>query len=142
MQSESKTTTFENGIRQAHPSEKMHKSFSEPDEVRDFKGHGHLDVLKFENGTIIGRGVFEPGWRWSSDVKPIAGTTTCESSHTGYCAEGAMTISMNDGSEFVVRAGEAFQIPAGHDAWVEGDEACVMVDVTGFQHYAEEKARH
>jgi hypothetical protein len=76
------------------------KSFIRPDEVRDFQGHGHLDVLNFANGLTIGRGVFEPGWRWSNDVKPIAGTATCQAPHAGYCLSGSMTIRMENGEQF------------------------------------------
>ena len=113
------------------------KNFGSPDERRNFKGHGFLDVLSFEEGATIGRGVFEPGWRWSDDVKPLAGTPSCEASHSGYCLKGAMTVRMNDGSETHIKAGDAFHIPPGHDAWVdEGNEACELIDVSGFGEYA------
>ena len=115
---------------------KYNASFKSPDETRSFKAHGHLDVLKFGDGATIGRGVFEPGWKWSNDVKPIAGTTSCQSSHAGYCVSGRMTIKMDGGDQFTVGAGEAFHVPPGHDAWTEGKEACVMIDVTGVKDYA------
>ena len=114
------------------------KRFDHPDERRNFRGHGFLDVLTFEDGTTVGRGVFEPGWRWSNDVKPIAETDSCEASHTGYCLQGAMTIRMDDGEELHIQAGDTFRIPPGHDAWVEGNEPCVMLDVSGFGEYAME----
>lgn len=115
------------------------KDFAHPDERRNFKGHGHLDVLNFEDGTMIGLGVFEPGWRWSNDVKPIVETESCEADHTGYCVKGRMTIRMNSGEEFQIKAGEAFRIPPGHDAWVEGNETCEALDVTGYRDYAVKK---
>ena len=111
-------------------------NFNRPDERRDFKGHGHLDVLNFPDGTVVGKGVFEPGWKWSNDVKPIAGTQTCEASHVGYCLKGEMTIKMNDGKEFHIKAGDAFEIPPGHDAWVDGKEACELLDFGGYASYA------
>lgn len=116
------------------------KRFDRPDERRKFKAHGYVDVLTFEGGTTIGRGVFEPGWKWSNDVKPIAGTESCESSHVGYCIRGAMTVRMNTGEEFHVKAGDAVRIPPGHDAWVEGNEPCELIDVSGYREYAVEKA--
>ena len=116
------------------------KTFRSPDEVRPFKGHGHLDVLNFSNGTVVGRGVFEPGWRWSNDVKPIADTKSCEAPHTGYCISGSMVIHMDSGEEFTIRPGDAFVIPPGHDAWVEGSSPCVMIDVSGYKDYAKKKA--
>ncbi|MGZ3650821.1 MAG: cupin domain-containing protein [Bdellovibrionota bacterium] len=114
----------------------FHKNLNKPDEVRKFKSHGHLDFVQLGRDISIGRAEFEPGWTWERDVKPIAGTATCEAAHAGYCASGTMTIRMNDGTEFQVRAGEAYQIPPGHTARVEGKESCVMIDVMGFQNYA------
>ena len=112
------------------------RGFGSPDETRPFKAHGHLDLLKFGDAATIGRGVFEPGWKWSNDVKPIAGTQSCQSAHTGYCVSGSMTIKMDSGEQVTVRAGDAFYLPPGHDAWTEGNEACVLIDVTGVQRYA------
>lgn len=115
------------------------KSFSQPDERRDFVGHGHLDLVQFGN-VSIGRAEFEPGWRWDADVKPLAGTDSCQADHSGYCLGGSMVIKMDDGKEFTVREGDAFHIPPGHNAWVEGKEKCVMLDVGGFQAYAKSQA--
>ena len=115
------------------------KNFKKPDERRDFKAHGHLDVCHFEGGSIsLGRGVFEPGWRWSDDVKPIAQTASCEHEHTGYCIGGAMTIHMDDGREFEIKEGDSFHVPAGHDAWTEGASPCILLDFTGFRSYAQQ----
>jgi hypothetical protein len=114
----------------------IQKTFNQPDECRDFKSHGRLDLLNFDGGITIGQGTFEPGWKWSNDVKPIAGTESCEAPHTGYCISGSMTVRMNDGKEFQIKPGDAFQIPPGHDAWVVGNEACVMLDFTGYEQYA------
>jgi hypothetical protein len=112
------------------------KSFAKPDERREFKGHGHLDVLNLGGEAIVGRGVFEAGWRWSNDVKPIAGTSSCEAPHLGYCLKGRMTVRMDSGEEFQIKAGDAFQIAPGHDAWVDGNETCEMLDVSGYAEYA------
>lgn len=71
-----------------------------------------------------------PGWRWSSDIAPIAGTASCQSRHLGYVISGAMQIRMDDGSELTVSAGDLFDLPPGHDAWVLGEEPCVMVDTS------------
>lgn len=116
------------------------KNLEKPDERRDFKAHGHLDLVDFPGELSIGRAIFEPGWKWSNDVKPIAGTAACEAPHAGYCLSGAMTIRMVDGDEFTIRAGDAFGIPPEHDAWVVGDEPCVMIDVGGYRSYAKKAA--
>jgi mannose-6-phosphate isomerase-like protein (cupin superfamily) len=86
--------------------------------------------------TTFGRGVFEPGWRWSQDVKPIAGTDSCQAHHTLYILSGRMTIAMNDGTELELKPGDAAVIAPGHDAWTVGEEACVAIDNTGVARYA------
>ncbi len=103
------------------------KSFDKPDETRMFEGKGMADVV-MAGGRPVARGTFEPGWRWSTNVKPIAGTESCEVSHLGYCMQGRMRIHMDDGSEQEITTGEIFAIPPGHDAEVIGDEACVLFD--------------
>jgi len=96
-------------------------------EHRPFQGHGHADLASAGGLTLL-RGVFEPGWRWSQDVRPLAGTESCQVRHLGYMISGDMTVRMDDGSEVTMHGGELFDLPPGHDAWVVGDEPCVMVD--------------
>jgi uncharacterized cupin superfamily protein len=109
-------------------------SIESPDETRAFKAHGHVDVVTIGDFTL-GKGIFEPGWKWSEDVKPIAGTEWCMTRHTGICEAGTMTVRSNDGTETTVAAGDVFVLEPGHDAWTVGDEACVMLD-TGIAAYA------
>jgi mannose-6-phosphate isomerase-like protein (cupin superfamily) len=111
------------------------KSLDSPDETRPFAGHGHMDVVQVGD-TTFGRGVFEPGWRWSQDVKPIAGTDSCQAHHTLYILSGRMTIAMNDGTELELKPGDAAVIAPGHDAWTVGEEACIAIDTTGVARYA------
>jgi len=111
------------------------KSFDSPDETRPFEGKGEAKVVQVA-GQTIGRGTFEPGWRWSENVKPIAGTDSCEVSHLGYVLSGRMTVEMDDGSTADVGPGDVFAIPPGHDAEVVGDEPCEMVDFGEFGEYA------
>jgi len=111
------------------------KSLGEPEEVRAFEGHGHADVVHLQT-CDVGLGTFEPGWRWSQDVKPIAGTDSCQVHHLGYVLSGRMHVVMDDGNEIEVGPGDACDIPPGHDAWTLGDEACVMVDFGGLAGYA------
>jgi ketosteroid isomerase-like protein len=96
-------------------------------EHRQFAAHGHADLASAGGLTLL-RGVFEPGWRWSQDVKPIAGTDSCQVRHLGYAISGAMVVQMDDGSEVTIHGGDVFDLPAGHDAWVIGDVPCEMVD--------------
>ena len=106
-----------------------------PHERRPFQDHGHMDVVTLGDFTI-GRGVFEPGWRWSNDVKPIAGTDSCQVSHLGYCVSGRMRVTMDDGAEGEVGPGHVVAIPPGHDAEVIGDEPCILIDFGEFGDYA------
>jgi len=98
----------------------------EAGETRKFE-HGMIQVVKVGSVTI-GRATFEPGWRWSNDVKPIVGTDSCMVHHTGYAITGRLHIAMNDGTEFEVGPGDVNDIQPGHDAWVVGDEPYVGVD--------------
>jgi quercetin dioxygenase-like cupin family protein len=105
------------------------KSLDAPDETRPFeKGRAELVTL---GGMTVGRAVLEPGWRWSEHVKPIAGTSSCEVAHAGYVVAGRLRVVMDDGSEGEAGPGDAFVIPAGHDAWTVGEETFVSVDFSG-----------
>ena len=112
-----------------------HKSFEKPDEVREFP-NGRAEILNVGGGQV-GMLVFKPGWRWSTDVKPIAGTASCEAPHFQYHLSGKLGIRMDDGTEFVAEAGHVTSLPKGHDAWVIGDEAVVTIDWYGASNYAE-----
>jgi ethanolamine utilization protein EutQ (cupin superfamily) len=111
------------------------KRFDQPDEVRPFTGHGHVDLVELSTGPV-GLGTFEPGWKWSNDVKPLAGTESCQVGHIGYCVSGRMSVRMDDGTVTEISPGTVFQIPPGHDGWTEGDEACVLLDFGGLSSYA------
>lgn len=110
------------------------KNLSTPEETRSFP-NGKIDLVKLGDVTA-GRGKFEPGWKWSEHVKPIAGTASCQATHTGYVLSGRMRVRMDDGSELEVGPGEAFIMPPGHDAWVVGGEPAVLLDFSGVANYA------
>jgi len=114
--------------------ETEHRSFEDPDETREFP-RGRAEILKV-GGAEIGRLVFEPGWRWSNDVAPIAQTPSCEAPHFQYHVAGRLAIRMDDGTEFVAGPGDVTSLPSGHDAWVLGDEPVVTVDWFGASSYA------
>ena len=102
------------------------KSLDKPDETRPFS-NGVSEMVSIE-GTMIGRARFQPGWRWSNDVKPIARTERCMILHKGYCIAGSMTVQADDGAETTINAGDGYVIELGHDAWVIGNDVCVLVD--------------
>ena len=111
------------------------KSFDTPDEVREFP-KGRLELVKI-GGAMVGRAIFEPGWRWATSVQPIAKTRSCEAPHFQYHVAGVLRVKMDDGAEFDCKPGDLSLLPAGHDAWVVGEEAAVVVDFQGMLDYAD-----
>ena len=112
------------------------KRFDSPDEGRKFTNDmGRVELVDL-NGNAVGLGTFEPGWRWSENVKPIAGTESCQVAHIGYILRGRMALKMDDGTEREFGPGDAFHMPPGHDAWIVGDESCVLLDFGGLTGYA------
>jgi mannose-6-phosphate isomerase-like protein (cupin superfamily) len=116
------------------------KSFDVPDETRPFADRGAAEVVAVGGSTVL-RGRFEPGWRWSEHVRPLAGTDSCQSPHFLYVLSGRMHVVMNDGSEGEVGPNDVARIEPGHDAWVVGEEACVVVDFGASPAYAQPSAR-
>ena len=110
------------------------KTLSQPNEVRTFE-KGRLELVDIGGGTV-GRLTLEPGWKWSLHVKPVAGTELCEAPHFQYHVAGVLRIRMDDGAEFDCRPGDVSLLPSGHDAWVVGNEAAVVVDFQGMIDYA------
>lgn len=110
------------------------RRFSEPDEVRPIP-HGRVEVVSLDD-RVIGRMVYEPGWRWSVDVQPIAATRSCQFHHVGVTMSGRLRAQMADGLELEIGPGDVFEIPPGHDAWVVGDEPWVSVDFEAMRAYA------
>jgi hypothetical protein len=111
------------------------RSFSKPDEIRKFP-RGRVELVKI-GGATIGRATLEPGWKWSTSVKPIAGTESCEAPHFQYHVSGTLKIRMDDGTEIECHAGDVSLLSSGHDAWVIGDEPVVIVDFQGMIDYAQ-----
>ena len=114
------------------------KGFDDADETRRFVDKGHVELVNI-GGGVVGRVTFEPGWKWSEHVKPIAGTDSCQAAHLGYVVSGRQRIVMDDGSEVDITAGDVISIPAGHDGWTLGDEPCVVLDFAGMANYAKPK---
>jgi len=107
--------------------------FSRPHEMREFP-KGKLELITV-NGITFGRATFQPGWRWSTHMKSIAGTGSCQAAHCGVQLSGTMHIKMDDGTERDIGPG-VVNIPPGHDGWVVGNEPVVFIDITGMENYA------
>ena len=117
-----------------------HVTFDEPDEVRE-GDKWRLELVNLAGGAQVGRLTLQPGWRWSQDVKPVAGTDLCMAPHQQYHLAGRVHVVMEDGSEFEAGPGEVTSLPPGHDAWVVGDETAVAVDWQGASVWAREPAQ-
>jgi quercetin dioxygenase-like cupin family protein len=105
-----------------------------PDEVRTFE-KGRFELYRIGPLTI-GRATYEPGWRWSEHVGPGSGAASCPVEHVGLVVSGAAAVCMDDGREVVMRPGDLFAVPAGHDSWVVGEEPYVSLHFMGSEGYA------
>ena len=111
------------------------RRFEAPDETRVFE-KGKLEVVRI-GGMTVGRATYEPGWKWSEHVSPLAGTRLCEVGHVGMVLSGRAMAAMEDGTEVELAAGSLFHVPpAPHDSWVIGDEPYVSIHFMGADQYA------
>ena len=104
------------------------KSFDAPDETRSVP----LADLRLVNldEVAVGYAVWQPGWRWSTHLGPIAGTDWCENHHLGYALRGRLAVVTEDGARAEVGPGDAYEIPPRHDAWVVGDQPFETIEWT------------
>ena len=109
-------------------------SYDEPTEVRTFH-KGRFETYAVGPMTL-GRATYEPGWRWSEHVGAASGEAMCQVEHVGLVLSGQAAVKMEDGTEKVMREGEFFYVPPGHDSWVVGDEPYVSLHVVGSEFYA------
>jgi quercetin dioxygenase-like cupin family protein len=111
------------------------RDFTAPDEVRT-PDKTTVELVNIAGGQV-GRYTFQPGWRWSECIKPVVGTESCQVDHIGYVVSGKLHVEHADGSTSDVEPGDVYHIAPGHDGWVVGDEAAVLVEFQGAAHYAE-----
>jgi len=107
----------------------QHKTFDAPDEVRRFP-KGIVNLVRVGSVTM-GRGILQPGFRWSTDLKPIQGTPSCQIHHVQMMLQGCFHVETDDGQSAEFGPGDVMDVPPGHDVWVVGDEPVVVVDVFG-----------
>jgi class 3 adenylate cyclase len=91
----------------------------------------YVGELAHVGPLAVGRGKLEPGWRWSIDIKPIVGTSSCMVHHVHVLLAGHLGARLDDGEEATFEPGDVFDIPPGHDAWVIGDESVEILDISG-----------
>jgi quercetin dioxygenase-like cupin family protein len=109
-------------------------NFDDPTEVRTFE-KGRFEVYRVGPMTL-GRATYEPGWKWSEHVGAATGEASCQIEHVGLVLSGEAVAKMDEGAEVVMRAGDFFYVPPGHDSWVVGDQPYVSLHVLGSEDYA------
>jgi quercetin dioxygenase-like cupin family protein len=105
-----------------------------PTERRTFE-KGRFETYRVGPMTL-GRATYEPGWKWSEHVGPNTGESSCPVEHVGLVLQGRAAVKMDDGTERVMKAGDFFHVPPGHDSWVVGDEPYVSLHIMGSEDYA------
>jgi class 3 adenylate cyclase len=115
------------------------KNLDEPDELITFPNL-NADVVEI-GGLTVARLVHEPGWRWSTHVRPQVGGEWCQARHIGTLLTGRMGLLLEDGREFEIEPGDVFEIPPGHDGYVIGNEPAVLLEWAGFRTFAGGKGR-
>jgi oxalate decarboxylase/phosphoglucose isomerase-like protein (cupin superfamily) len=131
-------SSFEQGPsaeRKVNLLEVLLKRFEDSDETREFE-KGRFDIVRI-GGMTIGKATYQPGWRWSEHVRPLANTPLCEVEHVGMVISGKAAAAMKDGKVIELGPGSLFYIPpVPHDSWVIGDEPYVSLHFLGADHYA------
>jgi hypothetical protein len=114
------------------------KNLSKPDETKLF------DKCKIElatlGGVTFGRGTLQPGWKWSTCIKPVAKTQSCQAPHLQYHVSGRLAVLMDDGTQQEFGPGDISLLPPGHDAWVVGNEPVQVIDISGMGEFAKPHA--
>jgi hypothetical protein len=86
-----------------------------------------IDTTRAANGRVK-RVCYPPGFRWSTHMKPIVNTPLCMHAHVGFLARGRVRGAYADGCAFDLAAPRAVVIDPGHDAWVVGKQAAVLIE--------------
>jgi quercetin dioxygenase-like cupin family protein len=107
--------------------------FEEARDVRRFE-RGAFELVSI-GGMTVGRATYEPGWRWSEHVGD-GPDDRCQVEHVGLVVSGRAAVLMDDGTELVMKPGDLFHVPPGHDSWVVGDEPYVSLHFLGAESYA------
>jgi hypothetical protein len=105
------------------------RRFDAPDDVLDMKEAGGISIVRMRDGTTGMHAIFEAGWTWEKDEKPLLGfPASCPMRHTGYCIAGELVVRMAEtGTETRIAAGDFFEIPPGHDGYVDGAERVELI---------------
>src|SRR6201993_290263 len=110
------------------------KNLMSPDEALEFPG---IKVQQVDVGDLtVGRIVTQPGWRWSTHVRPEVGGDWCEARHVGVVLSGRFEVVMRDGTRLQFGPEDVFEIPPGHDGYTLGDGPGVQIEWSGLRAFA------
>ena len=110
------------------------KSHNTPDETRT-PDKTRIELVHVGPLTL-GRTTLQPGWRWSECIKPVVHTESCQVHHVGHALEGSITVRLDNGDQATIKAGDSYDIPPGHDAWVDGTAPFVGIEVQSAAQFA------
>jgi class 3 adenylate cyclase len=110
------------------------KSLRNPEQVRRFP-NGRIETVSHSE-TTIGHFFLEPGWRWSRDVGPIAGTRSCQIHHQGVVLGGRLHVESDAGEACEAGIDDVYDIPPGHDAWVVGNDPFEAIEFASARVFA------
>jgi len=111
------------------------KNFQNPDEVKDFK-KGRFELIKLNN-MVIGKAIYDPGWKWSEHVSPLNGTKFCEVKHYGKVLSGSAIVFLPNDKNYLLQKGDLFYVSSkSHDSWVVGNEKYISLHFLGAEFYA------
>lgn len=116
----------------------MPKSLRNPEETIAFPGVRE-DVVEV-GGLAVARVISEPGWRWSTHVRPEVGGEWCQARHIGVVVSGRLGVILSDGTEFELGPDDVYEIPPGHDGYTIGDEPAVLIEWAGVRAFAGSRA--
>ena len=119
--------------------ESLSKSLRTPDETIRFPAL--TEELVDLRDLTVGRTVHEPGWRWSTHVRPEVGGEWCEARHVGVVLSGRLGFLLRDGATAELGPDDVYEIPPGHDGWTIGDEPCVVIEWAGLRAFSGFRSR-
>ncbi len=91
-------------------------------------GGVRVDAVRAGDARIK-RIVYQPGFRWSTHMKPVTKTDRCMHAHVGFLAQGQIHVEYADGCVKEFAAPAAVAIEPGHDGWVVGSEPAVLIEI-------------
>jgi len=90
-------------------------------------GTMQLDVVSAGKARVK-RMIYPPGFRWSTQIKPMVKTDLCMHAHVGFLARGHLRFLFSDGCTLDFVAPQVVVVEPGHEAWVEGEETAVLIE--------------